>query len=433
MPRIFPTDDSVPAEWQVGDVILDLYEVKQVIIGGGMGLVYRVHHRSWNVDLAVKSPKPKFFQTETRRQNFAHEAETWVNLGLHPHIVSCFYVRTLGGIPRVFAEYIEGGSLADLIHDGRLYQGGQEAALERMLDIAIQMAWGLEYAHEFEYEQDGERHKGLVHQDVKPANILLTPDGRAMVTDFGLAQARLAVDEATLEARPGHTIIVPGAGAMTRAYASPEQVSKGPLTRRTDIWSWGVSVLEMFRGERTWEYGEAALHSLADYLNKGAMDETIPPMPMALVELLQHCFHKDPTNRPTTTAVVANILQAIYAQVIGQPYQREQPQAVKLAAASLNNKALSMYDLGKTAEAEAIWKQALQADAIHPESTYNLGVALWRSGQQMDTELVKSLQEVIISNPGDWLPLWLLSQVHLERGDCESALETLGQSMWSRC
>ncbi len=95
--------EIVPPIWQIGDVILDRYEVKQVFTSGGMGLVYRVHHKDWNMDLAVKSPRPEFFQSQQQIESFEREAETWVNLGLHPHIVSCYYVRRLGGIPRIFA------------------------------------------------------------------------------------------------------------------------------------------------------------------------------------------------------------------------------------------------------------------------------------------------------------------------------------------
>jgi serine/threonine protein kinase len=126
-----PTPE-VNIEWRVGDVILDLYEVKQVHEGGGMGLVYRVHHRGWNMDLAVKSPRPEYFQTHAQKENFARECETWIKLGLHPHIVSCHYVRTLGGIPRVFAEYVEGGSVKEWIDSRRLYEGGPQEALKRI-------------------------------------------------------------------------------------------------------------------------------------------------------------------------------------------------------------------------------------------------------------------------------------------------------------
>ena len=126
--------ENVPPVWRVGDVILDRYEVKQVFTGGGMGLVYRVHHRDWAMDLAVKSPRPEFFQTQQHIENFEREAETWVNLGLHPHTVSCSYVRRLGGIPRIFTEFVDGGSLADWIRSRRRYEGGPDRAMGRMKD-----------------------------------------------------------------------------------------------------------------------------------------------------------------------------------------------------------------------------------------------------------------------------------------------------------
>jgi len=246
-------EEAVAAEWAEGDVILDLYEVAELLGEGGMGKVYRVRHRGWNLDLAVKSPRRGFFQTQEQKQNFVRECETWIALGLHPHTVSCHYVRTLGGIPRVFAEYVEGGSLADWIRSGKLYEGGPEATLKRILDVAIQFAWGLGYAHE----------RGLIHQDVKPANVMLTPEGVAKVTDFGLAQAR-PVQQVEAPDGKGGTVLVRGRG-MTPAYCSPEQAAGAELSRKTDIWSWGVSVLEMFIGERTWERGQAASLVLESY------------------------------------------------------------------------------------------------------------------------------------------------------------------------
>ena len=79
----------------------------------------------------------------------------------------CYYVRRLLGAPRVFAEYVDGGSLHDWIRKGTLYRGGSREALKRILDIAVQFAWGLDFSHE----------QGLIHQDVKPANVMLTADG----------------------------------------------------------------------------------------------------------------------------------------------------------------------------------------------------------------------------------------------------------------
>src|SRR5262249_59753652 len=138
---------AVAATWQSGDVVLGLYEVGEAFTGGGRGLVYRVHHRGWDLDLAVKCPRPECFQSEQDKENFQREAETWVKLGLHPHTVTCYYVRRLGGIPHVFAEYVAGGSLAEWIHSRRLYAGGPQRALERILDLAIQFAWGLQHPH----------------------------------------------------------------------------------------------------------------------------------------------------------------------------------------------------------------------------------------------------------------------------------------------
>ena len=230
---------SAASEWQPGQILLDTYEVKGLLGEGGMGRVYRVHHPSWNLDLAVKRPKAEIFNKAKGKEDYIREAQTWIELGLHPHICSCFYVRSIDDIPTLFAECVEGGSLEHWIESGKLYEGGKEKALERILDISIQFAWGLGYAHE----------QGLVHQDVKPHNVLMTPERVAKVTDFGLAKARRGVDNG---AGVGvHPLV--SAGGYTPAYCSPEQAAGGKLDHRTDVWSWGVSVLEMFAGGVTWQ------------------------------------------------------------------------------------------------------------------------------------------------------------------------------------
>ncbi|TDD66481.1 serine/threonine protein kinase, partial [Actinomadura darangshiensis] len=228
-------------DWRRGDVVLDLYEVLDVVASGGMGLVYRVRHRGWDTDLAMKVPRPELVGSEQGLRGFEAEAETWVGLGLHPHTVSCAYVRRLGPLPGVFAEWVAGGSLADAIEDRRLHDPDPGRAVGRIIDVAIQFAWGLDHAH----------RSGLVHQDVKPANVMLTRDGTVKVTDFGLAKARVRAGEDGVP-RPDADPLVSFAG-LTPAYCSPEQAraaagGRTPITRATDVWSWALSVLSMFTG-----------------------------------------------------------------------------------------------------------------------------------------------------------------------------------------
>lgn len=104
--------------------------------------MWRVRHKDWNVDLTMKRPQPRFFSegSEKRKAEFIQECESWINLGLHPNIVSCFYVRTIGGVPSIFSEWMDKGSLKDSLRDGSLYAGEPAEKLERLLDIAIQTA-----------------------------------------------------------------------------------------------------------------------------------------------------------------------------------------------------------------------------------------------------------------------------------------------------
>lgn len=400
-----------PTEWHAGDVILDLYRVAGVLGEGGMGQVYRVLHTGWNLDLAVKRPRAQFFRTESDKKTFSREAETWINLGLHPHIVSCYYVRELSGIPTVFAEFVQGGSLQEWIRSGRLYKGGPEESLERILDIAIQFAWGLNYAHE----------EGVVHQDVKPANVMMTFEGIAKVTDFGLAQALGRSRGAGVPASGGSAVV--SYGGMTQAYCSPEQANQLPLSRKTDIWSWAVSVLEMFRGELTWLSGEVAAEALEEYLSDGPESWAVP-MPASVAELLRSCFQPAP-DRPHDALELSFSLLVIYSQIIGRSYHRQIPKAPKLIADGLNNRAVSLLDLGKNDEAERLWSEALRIQPHHPEATYNRGLIHWRAGRLNDEMLIGAMEEVRSSHESGWIDDYLLGLVYLERDDAEAAVEIL--------
>jgi serine/threonine protein kinase len=411
-----PREDVVPATWQKGQTILGLYEVEDVFEGGKMGLVYKVRHRGWNLDLAVKSPRPEYFVTEQHRANFEREAETWVNLGLHPHVVSCFYVRRLGAIPRVFAEFVEGGSLGEWIKKGRLYEGGPARALERILDVAVQFAWGLGYAHE----------KGLIHQDVKPGNVMMTPDGTAKVSDFGLARATALPPEGATGARPG---ALAAWGGMTPAYCSPEQANGENVSRATDVWSWAVSVLEMLVGGIPWAPSPGSVVGawFHETLPELELPSHLPPRPAPVLDLLGRCFRTDPRQRPDVLELATD-LREIYREVTGAAYLRQKPDAARVLADSLNNRAVSLLDLGKPQEAERLWDEALRADGHHPEAVYNRGLGPWFRGETVDDEFLQQLEAARAGQGQRREGAYLLALVHLERGDVERAVPLLEEA-----
>ncbi len=367
---------DITRPWQPGQTLLDTYEVIGKLGQGGMGVVYRVHHKSWNIDLAVKQPKADIFTTEKGRDAFIREAETWVDLDLHPHITSCYYVRSIETIPHVFAECVEGGSLESWIRQEKfdLYADGLQDSLKRILDIAIQFAWGLGYAHE----------QGLVHQDVKPLNVLMTPEGIVKVTDFGLAKARAGAGGSP-GAASSNTLV---SGSLhTVAYRSPEQAKGDPLSHKTDIWSWAVSVLEMFNGGVSWMDGQTAALTLKSYLEHEP-EPWIPPMPTGLANLLAQCFRDDPDQRPFDMLTISDQLLGIYQQTVGHTYSRPYPESTELKADSLNNKAVSMLDLAHDEKALENWQAAKlnnpasSGDRVQP---WILAVAAWPANRSDDT------------------------------------------------
>jgi WD40 repeat protein/serine/threonine protein kinase len=422
----YTVEDVIVSEWEPGDVILDEYEVMRVLGEGGMGKVFKVHHRNWDMEMAVKCPHAKSFRTQAQKENFVRECHTWMDLGLHNHIVTCHYVRVMDDIPRVFAEYVEGGSLKDWIADKKLYEGGLDKALERILDIAIQFAWGLQYAHE----------KGLIHQDVKPDNVMITSDGVAKVTDFGLANARVVKGDG-IEGRGGSTIVATY-GARTPEYSSPEQAhnaereeaniaSNEPmkLTRRTDIYSWAVSIFEMFNGGRTWQAGNIVDDVLENYLVEGPEAEFVPPMPESVAELLKRCLEQEPENRPSDFVEVVECLKTSYLESVGKAYPNEKSMQPAEFADILNNKAVSFLELGNDSDAKALWGKAIGLDPHHIQATYNFLTLRWRNGEITDLEVMTPLEEVCVSHKSTWEDEFLLGLVHIERGDAETAAEYL--------
>ena len=371
---------------RIGDTILNTYRVESDMIAGGMGAVWKVYHEGWDTELAMKRPKPEVFRSNGQKESFIRECDCWINLGLHPNIVSCYYVREINGVPTIFSEWMENGDLERHIKDGTLYAGTDEVVRERLLDITIQFARGLHYAHE----------NNLIHQDVKPDNLLLTEDWQAKVSDFGISRARsiLTVPEGEWTQREfdsNATQMAPG-GGMTPAYCSPEQAARQLLTQRTDIYSWAVSVLEMYLGYKPWAHGREASGPMAGIACRDYFDMcTERPIPKKLQELLEKCLAQSPDDRPHDFGEVKAELLSIYRTVTGSDYPRLEPQTAADTADSLNNRALSFLDLGRTEDAESLWEDALTKSAGHVNTIFNRALSRWRRGEIDRAEAEKEL------------------------------------------
>ena len=394
-----------PFDWQLGDVVSDIYEIISLLGQGGIGRVYKIRHRDWELDMAVKVPLPDVLDRIEGTEKCVKEAETWINLGLHPNIASCYFVRRFAGIPAIFMEYADGGSLSGLIASKRLYAGPDP--IKNILDIAIQSAWGLQYSHE----------AGLVHRDIKPDNLLLTGEGTVKITDFGisnLAKGRKQEDYLT-------------AKGLTEAYCSPEQATAEylfavgaaadeipPVTDKSDMWSWALTVLEMFTGGRTWTVGQAAQYVLEAFLEETELPDYLPRMPEELSQLFRRCFSREPDDRFTGMREISKILVHIYQKLTGEKYSHILPKPADYMAGSLNNRALSMLELGNHKDAEAFWGSALKTDPSHPEANYNRLLTQWRGGRITDEAVIARYEAVKAANDDENTHM-LLTRLNMER------------------
>jgi len=337
--------------------VIGPYLIKQVFESGGMGTVYQARHLHWEMDVAIKVVKEQHASDHSFVAQFEREAETWANLGLHPYVATCYYTQKLEGSLCLCGEFVEGGSLQDWIKNRSLYQAEDVAMVSTILQISAGFALGLDWAHQH----------GLVHQDVKPGNLLLTADGTPKVADFGLATGIRPDGKAKFA---GHT----------PPYASPEQLAGTNVSRSTDVWSWAASVLHMFLGGMHWESGLAVPAVLSDYCSHHRRMPGLPQMPQPVADLLGKCLEFDPNKRLSNCHAVAQTLSQIHEQLFGEPIVFAAHGTPELEADSLNNRAVSMIEIGRVEQAARLLDQLARARPDHYEGNINLWLLMTASG-----------------------------------------------------
>jgi hypothetical protein len=275
----------------VGDR-LGPYEVVSRLGAGGMGEVYRARDTKLNRDVALKALPAALAADPERLARLTREAQLLASLN-HPNIASIHGFEDAGDVRALVLELVEGPTLADRIAQGPI-------PLDEALAIAKQILDALEAAHEH----------GIVHRDLKPANIKVRPDGMVKVLDFGLAKALEPAEASSVAATMSPTLSMHAtqAGLIlgTAAYMSPEQAAGKPADKRSDIWAFGVVLLEMLTGGQAFT-GETIAHVLASVLKSEPDWSKLPPdTPAQLRRLLRRCLEKD-RRRRLDSAVAARL------------------------------------------------------------------------------------------------------------------------------
>ena len=254
----------------IGQTIAERYEVEELVGSGGMSSVYRAHDRLLERNVALKILHPQYSGDGDFVERFKREARSVAQLS-HPNIVTVIDRGEDADRQYIVFEYIDGENLKELlVRTGRL-------PVADALALALQVARGLAFAH----------GQGIVHRDVKPQNVLLNGDGRAKVTDFGIARS-LDVEGVTQT----------GTVLGTSDYIAPEQASGGPVDQHSDIYSLGVVLYELLTGEVPFS-GDNFVAVALQHVNQPAPDlrERRRDVPPRVADAVARALAKEPAQR----------------------------------------------------------------------------------------------------------------------------------------
>ena len=247
---------------------LSKYEILGVLGQGSMGKVYKARHKKLGRMVALKVPTRDLVRHPTLSERFLREGQAIAMLQ-HPHVVRVYDADEEDGLPYIVLEYVEGGPLSAHISEQKVIP------LSNVENWAVQMAEALDYIH----------HKGILHRDLKSSNVLITRDGDARITDFGIAQ--IDIQQTITNGLLG-----------TPAYMSPEQAKGQPMDHRSDIYSLGVILYECLTGRIPFieDNGLALIQRIVNDV-PAPVQAYRKEVPVWLAQIVERCLEKDPENR----------------------------------------------------------------------------------------------------------------------------------------
>jgi len=258
-----------------------------------MGVVYRAHDTTLNRDVAIKVLPSDRPISANARARFKREALVASALN-HPNIITIYEVNSQDGTDFIAMEYVRGSTLLSLLRQKKL-------AIEDALIYGVQIADALSKAHA----------AGIIHRDLKPGNIMVTDDGLIKVLDFGLARIDYeGTDSSASAPTQSFTLTQPGVAPGTVAYMSPEQARGEQVDARSDIFSFGIVMFEMFSGKLPFDGPNslAILHNL-HFTPPRDLTQLRPDLPQPIVDLIAQTLQKNPEKRIQSMAEVASLLR----------------------------------------------------------------------------------------------------------------------------
>jgi len=265
------------------------FQIQRELGRGGMGVVYLATDTRLDRQVAIKALPAHLTQDPDRLARFQREAKVLASLN-HPGIGAIYGLEEANGHQYLVLEFVAGETLAERLSKGPI-------PVDEALPMARQIAEALEVAHE----------KGVIHRDLKPGNVMVTPEGVVKVLDFGLARtaegspsstnAAARADSPTITSPVQHSPTIPGAIMGTAGYMSPEQARGKPVDKRSDIFSFGCVLYEMLTGTGPFG-GETVTDSLGAVLHREPDWSRLPrETPARVHELLTGCLAKDRRQR----------------------------------------------------------------------------------------------------------------------------------------
>lgn len=262
-------------------VLNNRYHLLATIAGGGMALVFKAQDRLLNRIVAVKVLRPEYAQDPAFLGSFRMEAQAAANL-THPNIVTIFDVGQDGERHFIVMEHVEGRDLKTIIREEAPFSIG------RAMDIIVDVCAGVGFAH----------RAGIVHCDVKPQNVLISPDGRVKVTDFGIARAFSQIVPREVETVWG-----------TPHYFAPEQAAGEPTTPASDVYSIGIMIYEMLTGRLPFDAPDHATLAMMHMRDEPLpLHQINPQVPLQLEQIVRKVLAKEPSSRYRSAEHLGRIL-----------------------------------------------------------------------------------------------------------------------------